>query len=293
MRLSRSDRPGTPDGGSRLAAADDLGAPAGAVAGAQFSASGTPPDAGTVPAALVRAHGIRSASTLRGGAEHLLPVHSALRELLPDGGLRRGSTLAVAAATGGTSLLFALLATASRAGAWCAMVGVPEAGAVSATEFGMVCERLALVPDPGPDWLTVTAALLDGFDLVVVRPAGPIPVSHARRLAGRVRHRRAVLLAHGDWPGAEVLLRPEDPVWQGLGDGRGRLRQRSMTVAVAGRGVAARPRTAQLLLPTGAIGTAAIAPAPSTGAAAAPSVPTSRPAVVTGRPDDAVVVAVS
>ncbi len=166
---------------------------------------------------------------------------------------------------------------------------------MSATEFGVVSERLALVPDPGPDWLTVTAALLDGFDLVVVRPAGPIPPSHARRLAGRVRHRRAVLLAHGDWPGAEVLLRPEDPVWQGLGEGRGRLRQRSMTIAVSGRGAAARPRTAQLLLPTGATGMAAVAAVPSADGTRDRPVGRSRPVAATGRPDPdgAVVAAVS
>ncbi|CAA9257662.1 MAG: hypothetical protein AVDCRST_MAG54-2310, partial [uncultured Actinomycetospora sp.] len=46
----------------------------------------------------------------------VLPVAGALAGLLPDGGLRRGSTVAVC---GSTSLLLALLAEASRAGSWC------------------------------------------------------------------------------------------------------------------------------------------------------------------------------
>ena len=53
-----------------------------------------------------------------------------LTGLLPNRGLRRGSTVAVATGqprrSGGTSLMLALLAEASRAGSWCAVVGVPD-----------------------------------------------------------------------------------------------------------------------------------------------------------------------
>jgi hypothetical protein len=57
-----------------------------------------------------------------------LAVLPALRELLPRGGLARGSV--VAAAEFGL-LCLALAAAASAAGAWCGIAGVPEAGMVA------------------------------------------------------------------------------------------------------------------------------------------------------------------
>ena len=71
--------------------------------------------------------------------ERVLPVAAALRPLLPGGVLRRGSTVALppGPAAGSTSLLFALLAEASAAGSWCALVGLPHLGLVSAAEVGL------------------------------------------------------------------------------------------------------------------------------------------------------------
>jgi hypothetical protein len=84
-----------------------------------------------------------------GGAAGHLPVHPLLAPLLPwSGGLRRGATVA---ATGGTSLLLALLAGATSTGGWAGVVGLPSLGAVAAAEQGVPLERLALAPHPGPD----------------------------------------------------------------------------------------------------------------------------------------------
>jgi hypothetical protein len=71
-----------------------------------------------------------------------------------------------------------------------------------------------------------------------------------------------VLLVHGDWPGADVTLRPEAAAWAGLGDGRGRLRERLVTVHARGRGTASRPTETGICLPTPA-GTLAAAPSPA------------------------------
>lgn len=259
--------PNTAVAGSIVAgvAASRLGGGAGAVeSGAVRPGVGAGPyradDGGA--ARLLRSGDVRSAATMRDRVGRVLPVYQPLRRLLPDGGLRRGSAVAVGTATGGTSLLFALLGAASRQGEWCAMVGLPGVGVVSAVEFGVVPERLALVPYPGHQWGPVLAALLDGFGLVVVRPAGPVPVPLARRLMARARQRGAVLLVHGDWPGADVSLRCTDPVWEGLSAGRGRLRRRAVTVRAEGRGAAARSRSARLLLPAGRPGPDAVAPVP-------------------------------
>ena len=43
---------------------------------------------------------------------------------------------------------------------------------IVAAGLGICLERLALVPDPGPRWPAVAAALVDTVDIVVIRPSG-------------------------------------------------------------------------------------------------------------------------
>lgn len=181
-----------------------------------------------------------------GVGQRILPVLPELRPLLPGGGLRRGSTVAV---QGSTSLLLAVLTEASVAGSWCAVVGIPALGLVAAAEFGIALERLALVPDPGPDWPAVVAALLDGIDLVVAAPPGPVSAGLASRLAARARQRGGVLVPYGQWSGADVVLTAAGDRWWGLGQGWGRLSRRELVISAQGRGAAARPRTATLRFP--------------------------------------------
>nr|WP_245975580.1 hypothetical protein [Amycolatopsis palatopharyngis] len=210
-----------------------------------------PEQAGAAIARLTALPGVRTASGVADAAEHaqttgqVLPVQSALSGLLPWGGLRRGSTVAV---HGSTSLLLALLAEATAGGSWAAVVGVPDLGVAAAGELGVEVARLALVPRPGADFASVTAALLDGVDLVAVGPVGRAEQT-ARRLSARARHRGAVLLSLGPWPGAEVELRCTGGRWSGLDGGYGYLRQRQVVVHTAGRGAAARPARTDLLLP--------------------------------------------
>jgi hypothetical protein len=190
----------------------------------------------------------------------VLPVVEPLARLLPAGGLRRGSTVALPAAPAATSLLLALLAEASAGGAWSAVVGRPGLGLVAAVEAGVRLERLALVPEPGPDLMAVTVALLDGMDVVAVAGAerAGVRAAERQRLAARARQRGAVLVALGAWPGADLELSCADVGWQGLGTGAGRLRARQVRVRLRGRGVAPGGRSAALLLPApgGAVGAA-------------------------------------
>lgn len=181
----------------------------------------------------------------RAATGRTLPVHDALRGLLPDG-LKRGSTIMV---EGSMSLALAVLAGPSSAGSWGAIVGVPEVGVLAASELGVDLDRLVLIPRPSDGWSTVVAALADAIDVIVARPPGQVAGNHARRLAARVRQRGAVLLSLGEWEGAELRLTATDQQWHGLGDGCGRLRARSMTVRVNGRGSAAIPREERIWLP--------------------------------------------
>jgi hypothetical protein len=198
----------------------------------------------------IRAAGLVRGASERAGVEQTLPVSAALRPLLPGASLRRGATIAV---NGSTSLLFTLLAEASRAGSWCAAVGLPRWGLVAAAEAGIEVRRLALVPRPGTEWASVVAALLDGVDIVVTATPGLVPARLAERLAARARQRGGVLVPVGRWPGADVTLEAVRTRWHGLGDGQGRLRAYEVEVLAYGRGAASRPRRARLGLPGSAI----------------------------------------
>src|SRR4051794_34073419 len=117
----------------------------------------------------------------------VLPVLPALRELLPRG-LARGTVVAVAEFG---LLCLALAAAASADGAWCGIAGLPEAGVLAAAGLGLDAGRILLVPDPGPAWPQVTASLLDGCELVLLRlprptggPAGGIAGGPGGGMAG-------------------------------------------------------------------------------------------------------------
>ncbi len=184
----------------------------------------------------------------------VLPVHAELADLLPLGGLRRGSTISV---RGSNSLLLALLATATSNGSWAAVVGVPELGLAAAEEFGVVPQRLAVVPAPGAELVSVVAAMLDGMDLVVVGAAGLGRLGKrgnelAKRLSARARHRGAVLIASGAWPGVDLELSCTEMRWSGLGDGYGYLAEGTLVISATGRGAAARSRQRAVVLPCAA-----------------------------------------
>ena len=189
-----------------------------------------------------------------------LPVLPELEPLLPGGALQRGTTVAVDAGrgvTGATTLALAVAAGASQAGSWVAMVGMGAVGLVAADRLGVSFERLALVTPPSSSrggWASTMAALVDGFDVVLVGagPGARLRSGDARRLASRVRERGAVLVAvGGELPGqrSNVHLTVTSATWLGLEDGAGHLSRRRVTVAASGRGGAARPRRATLWLP--------------------------------------------
>jgi hypothetical protein len=175
--------------------------------------------------------------------ERVLPVRQAMAGLFPWGGLRRGSTVAV---RGSVTLLLVLLAEATAGGSWAGVIGMPRLGVVAAAELGVAVSRLALVPRPGADLPAVAGALLDGMDIVVISAAGRISDSQARRLSARARHRGAVLIPFGPWPGVDLELSHVRSRWSGLDLGYGYLRSRELVVSSRGRGAAVRPVTATL-----------------------------------------------
>ncbi|WP_051838054.1 hypothetical protein [Streptomyces sp. NRRL WC-3742] len=173
---------------------------------------------------------------------------SALRELLPDGGLRRGTAVSVAG--GDTGLLLALAAGVRETeGGWAAAIGLPDLGLAAAGGYGLDLSRLLLADDPGSHWPEVVSVLAGAVDLIMLRPDGPVPPKLAARLAAVLRRSGCVLLVAGPWPGAVLRLGVRSGRWFGLGDGHGQLAGRRVEVVAEGRGSAVRGRAARLWLP--------------------------------------------
>lgn len=190
-------------------------------------------------------------------ASRVLPVREELAGLFPQRGLRRGSTVAV---RGSTSLLLALLASATASGSWAGIVGMPDLGVLAAAELGVAVHRLALVPRPGGELVSVVASLLDGVDLVAVATEGFMRgrrgAELARRLSARARHRGSVIIGFGPWPGADIELSRTAIRWSGLGAGHGYLSERELVLSVSGRGAASRGMRARVVLSNDGDGTA-------------------------------------
>lgn len=188
----------------------------------------------------LRARMQRLEGTADGLPREALPTHPALTDLVQ---LYAGSTYQVDGAT----LAMAMLAGPSQAGGWGAVVGVTDFGAEAAAELGIDLSRTALVPEPGDQWLDVTAALIDVASVVVVRPPVRVEAPVAQKIAARLRKRSTALVVWGPWPRCEVRLSVQEPQWSGVGQGHGHLRSRRLVVE-ARRG-ATPPRRATLWLP--------------------------------------------
>ncbi len=171
--------------------------------------------------------------------ERTLPVPAGLAGLFVDGAMVRGRVLSCTG-TASTSLALALVSPAVQAGGWLAVIDVPTIGLDAASESGIPLERVVgidLGERPEEVWPDVVAAAADGFELLLTRvPVGVRP-SAARSVATRVQQRGAVVVVLGD-PGplpCDGVVESTDRRWEGLGDGFGRLRHRTVLVDARGR----------------------------------------------------------
>lgn len=206
----------------------------------------TPPDEGlsgqpgASPTAAVSSRAERVAALRRQIAapgtdpRQVLPVPPALAQVLPYGGLKRGS---VTSLSGAGSLLLGLLASVTADGGHAAVIGHPGIGLLAAVEMGVELRRLALIPDAGPDPVEIAAVLLDGMDLVVLGLGGAaVTQSRGRAVVARARSKGAALVVTGGrWDGVDVRVESEVCGYSGLGAGHGRLRALSLSVRAHGR----------------------------------------------------------
>ena len=171
-----------------------------------------------------------------------LPLGEPWRGFVPGGGLRRGTTVVVEAplGLGGLSLALSLLSEASAHGHWAAVVGVDDPGVVAMAELGVDLRRVLFVPRPRGAWAESAADLLDGVDLLLVRPPSRAAHGAARRLMDRVREGGTVLIVLSEprapWPlPADLFFGVTQAEWVASS----RLDARYLTVRVGGRGAAA------------------------------------------------------
>ncbi|MDN4609771.1 hypothetical protein [Arthrobacter burdickii] len=156
-----------------------------------------------------------------------LPTVPALARILPGGGLQSGGSYTV---RNSTALAMALLAGPSSAGLWCSVIGVPDFGVEAAQGFGINLERLILIPDPGSQWLTVTAALVDVVPVILTRAPEHLAPTEWARLRARLRQRGAALITLGAWKQSDSTLGVAESAWEGLGAGTGHLAARRMKI---------------------------------------------------------------
>ena len=182
----------------------------------------------------------------------VLPLGEPWSNLVPGAALRRGSSVVVEAppGLGGLSVALSLLSEASARGHWSAVVGVDDPGVVAMAELGVDLRRVLFVPRPHGAWAEATADLLDGVDLVLVRPPARAAAGIARRLSNRVRERGTVLIVLSEprvpWPLApDLSLRITQAEWSVSS----RLDARYLTVHVSGRGEAVRSERHVVVVP--------------------------------------------
>jgi hypothetical protein len=186
------------------------------------------PDRGAIEALQQRIRALEAG----GLTEAIFPVVEPLRELFPDGGLRRG---VIYQCDSSASLMWSLLAEASSQGIWCALVGLPDMAIAAAQDMGVNVDRLVLIPSPGEQWLSVVGALSDVVGIIalgsVARPSDRMTAT----LMGRLRERDTTLLVSSTWPRVEASIRVSSHHWEGLGRGHGMLSQHRLGLSFTAR----------------------------------------------------------
>ncbi len=200
-------------------------------------------------------------------AELVLGVPGPLGGLL-GGGLPRGAVTVVDGPLGAgrSSLVLEVLAAATGAGEWAAVVTVNPGGAgapggsgraggaggsscalgrgglgtfgvSAAISAGVALDRLAFVRRVPPErWASIVASLIDGCSVVVAEAPPQVRAPEARRLLARLRERRVILLTDDRWPDRSARrVRVLSGRWSGLEAGDGRLAERELRVEVLAR----------------------------------------------------------
>ncbi|RDI43564.1 hypothetical protein [Nocardia mexicana] len=168
--------------------------------------------------------------------EGLLPVPPPLAEILPEGGLRRGTVMSYAGVAGP---LAGIVAAVTASGGNVALSGVPQLNPHAVVEMSGDLNRMYFVPDPGDDHAEVLGVLVDGFDLVVAGARGlALPPSRARAIAARARASGCSVILTGGirWQGSGLRIVTRVVGYEGIERGCGRVTRLRFNIQAHGAG---------------------------------------------------------
>ncbi|MFF8775456.1 hypothetical protein [Kitasatospora sp. NPDC015120] len=125
----------------------------------------------------------------------MLPVLAPLADLLPHGGLAKGT---ITEATD-TSLLLALAAGPASADphAWTAAIGLPDLGLAAAAGYGIDLRRLIVADHPCEHTAEVITALAAACPVVLAAAPVGVPPRALDRLAAHLRRTGTILITPG------------------------------------------------------------------------------------------------
>ena len=209
---------------------------------------------------------ITTAATL--AHERTLPVAESLVSVVPSGVLQRGSSVAVHG-VGATSFGLAVVGQAIRDGSFLAIVAPASFSLAACLDFDVPLRRVVqfVFPDSinPQQWAQSVAAIVEGFDVIMLADRRRVGSSHARQLTARNRERGSVLvrISGPAWPdAADLRFDVGSPTWSGLGQGHGHLQRRQVRVQVAGRRVHLHGKKHDLFLPAAQGGVRAVPAVP-------------------------------
>lgn len=159
-------------------------------------------------------------------------VPSALEKLLP-GGLPAGQVVNV---SGSTSVLFALAAHAAGTRGWCAALGLTQVGWAAVADLGIDLGRTIVIPGD-KHLIKALDIVLESFPICILGPQVAITSGQRRTLEGKIRQRKALVLAY-KWPQAPLALQARPCSGQGMRSGAGRIRSLRWEISLTGKSAA-------------------------------------------------------
>lgn len=179
--------------------------------------------------------------------------------VLPRQGLQRGTTIMLGSSkaqinSGALSLALALVAEAVRSGALLAVVADETFNLSACYDHGIPISKVVCfsLDSDAQSWAQSLAAIIDGFDLVLLVKEPNLRTVLVRRIMRRVQERNAVLVrvSHRPWgQSPDLEMGVETRKWQGLGKGWGYLNTRNIEVSLTGRRSRGRKQSFTVTLP--------------------------------------------
>lgn len=166
----------------------------------------------------------------------VIEVGDELSRILPGGGLLRRHHTRLSDCP---ALVIELIAHCTARGGHVAVLGWPELSYAGVVESGGRLGNIIVVPEPGPEPLSISAVLVEGLDLVIHRFVTRVEITptRARPLLAKLRSGTAALVLVGAEVAAPAaLIDARVSTYRGLGAGTGRINGVDIDIRVSAKG---------------------------------------------------------